>query len=120
MEKLTQSLNEQDKQMQEQVRRLERVLHTLTQGGLGYVLRTKLKFKFLCLDALEQPFSGANQLPVAIPYDTEVKKSECFSRRNRKQQWPGCLGDVLPLAHVPSNPLVPQPEDNGHSCSRVM
>lgn len=54
MEQIIQSLNEQDKLMQEQVRRLQRVLHTLTQGGLGYVLRTKLTFKFLCLDSLEQ------------------------------------------------------------------
>lgn len=66
--------------MQEQVRRLQRVLHTLTQGGLGYVLRTKLKFKFLCLDSLEQCFSGADQLPVSIPYGTEVERVNISAR----------------------------------------
>lgn len=60
--------------MQEQIRRLQRVLHTLTQGGLGCMLRNKLKFKFLCSDSLEKCFSGADQLPVSIPYGREVKR----------------------------------------------
>lgn len=53
------------------------------------MLRTKLKFKLLCLDSLEQWFSEANQLPVPIPYDPEVKRVD-ISAQEMESSW--CQG----------------------------
>lgn len=46
----------------------------LTQGGLGYIPNTRLKFKSLCLDSLEQHLSEADQLPMSTAYRTEMNR----------------------------------------------